>query len=300
VTSDAAAVFAEHRPALVGAAYRVLGTMADAEDAVQETWLRWAEVDHASVETPRAYLLSAVTRQALNLVRTHERRREAYIGPWLPEPVTDASLGADDSAEIAESVSMAMLVVLESLSPAERATFVLHEVFGVPLTEVATTLQKSPAAVRQLAHRAREHVHARTPRHPVDRDIHRAVTERFLSAAEGGSIDALMELLSPDVVLYSDGGGKRRAALRPIVGAEKVLRFGLGVMQNPDTPFVMQVGELNGRAALIAVSDAGVDTVVTFAIDGGIITEVYVMRNPEKLERITAAIAGSPGTRGGR
>jgi len=280
--TDATAVFDEHRQALLGAAYRVLGTMTDAEDAVQETWLRWAAADHDEVESPRAYLLTAVTRQALNIARTQERRREAYVGPWLPEPVTHAP----DTAELAESVSIAMLVVLESLSPAERATFVLHEVFGMPLSEVAETLQKSPAAVRQLAHRAREHVQARRPRQPVDRATHREVTERFLAAASGGSIEELMGMLAPDVVLYSDGGGLRRAALRPIFGAEKVLRFGLGVMQNPDSPVELRIGELNGRAALIAVGMDGVDTVATFLLDGGLITEVYVMRNPEKLRHV--------------
>lgn len=281
--TDAATVFTEHRPALIGAAYRVLGSMTDAEDAVQETWLRWAGVDPEAIESPRAYLLTAVTRQALNFVRTQERRREAYVGPWLPEPATHVP----DAAEVAESVSMAMLVVLESLSPAERATFVLHEVFGMPLTEVAETLQRSPAAVRQLAHRAREHVQAGTPRQPVDRSTHRKVTERFLAAAEGGSIEQLMGLLAPDVVLYSDGGGLRRAALRPIVGLEKVLRFAVGIFENPDTVVSLAVGEVNGQSALIARSEAGVDTVAMFQIDGGLITQVYVVRNPEKLRHVT-------------
>lgn len=296
--TDAASLFTEHRAALIGAAYRVLGSMTDAEDAVQETWLRWSEVDPATVESPRAYLLTAVTRQALNLARTQERRREAYVGPWLPEPVSSvpdtgafrrAGTPPPDTAELAESVSMAMLVVLESLSPAERATFVLHEVFGMPLTEVAAALQKSPAAVRQLAHRAREHVQARTPRQTVDRGIHRRVTERFLSAAEGGSIEQLMGLLAPEVVLYSDGGGLRRAALRPIVGAEKVLRFAFGIIDHPDTAVSVTLGELNGQAALIARSDSGVDTIVSFRVDGDLITEVYIVRNPEKLTRVLPA-----------
>ena len=287
--SEHARIFDQHRTALIGAAYRVLGTMTDAEDAVQETWPRWSAVELASVENPRAYLLSAVTRQALNVARQHERRREAYVGPWLPEPVSDPhSIGADAAAELAESVSLAMLVVLETLSPAERATFVLHEVFGMPLSEVAETLERSPAAVRQLAHRAREHVQARAPRHPVDRSTHREVTERFLTAATGGSLPELLSLLSPDVVLYSDGGGLRRAALRPISTPEKVLRFAIGVMTNPDTPVTMELGELNGYAALIARSAAGVDTVVSFVVDGGIVTEVYVLRNPEKLGFVAA------------
>jgi RNA polymerase sigma-70 factor (ECF subfamily) len=287
--SEHARIFDEHRTALVGAAYRVLGTMTDAEDAVQETWPRWSAVELASVENPRAYLLSAVTRQALNVARQHERRREAYVGPWLPEPVSDAhAIGADAAAELAESVSLAMLVVLETLSPAERATFVLHEVFGMPLSEVAETLERSPAAVRQLAHRAREHVQARAPRHPVDRSTHREVTERFLTAATGGSLPELLSLLSPDVVLYSDGGGLRRAALRPISTPEKVIRFAIGVMTNPDTPVTMELGELNGYAALIARSAEGVDTVVSFVVDGGIVTEVYVVRNPEKLGFVAA------------
>ncbi|MGG5753537.1 RNA polymerase sigma factor SigJ [Zafaria sp. Z1313] len=302
-SSNATALFERHRAAMLGAAYRVLGTVGDAEDAVQETWLRFWRVDPAAVREPRAYLVRAVVRQALNQVRHRGRLRESYVGPWLPEPVYGTGpfgvvpgagvRGGDGSttpepgsaAELAESVSLAMLVVLQSLSPAERAAFVLREVFGLPYAELAEALDRSPEAARQLASRAREHVREASPRFPVDAARHREVTERFLAASRGGSIDDLLQLLSPDVVLISDGGGLRRAALRPIVGRENVLRFSAGIMARPDVSR-LEPAELNGRAGIVAVSGAGVETAVGFRIDGGVVTGIYVMRNPQKLGRV--------------
>lgn len=282
-----AAVFAEHRRDLVGAAYRVLGRMADAEDAVQETWLRFAAVDLAKVEHPRAYLLQAVTRQSLNAVRHQQRLRESYIGPWLPEPISDVrEAGADAAAELADSVSLAMLVVLESLGPVERATFVLHDVFGLGFPEIADALGKTPAAVRQVASRAREHVRERAPRHPVDRKTHRAVTERFLAAAVGGSLEELVSLLAPDVVMFTDGGGFKKAAIQPIRTPEKVLRFVLGVLSKPDAPVRLELAELNGAAAILGSIGDEVDSAISFVIDGNLVTEIYVVRNPQKLGRV--------------
>jgi RNA polymerase sigma-70 factor (ECF subfamily) len=253
-----ASLFAEHRSTMVGAAYRVLGSLHDAEDVVQDVWPRWEAVDLDAVRAPRAYLVQAATRQALNRLREQQRRREEYVGPWLPEPVGDVTrLGAEGEVETAESVSMAMLVVLASLSPLERATFVLKEVFDLPYAEIAETLDRSESAVRQLAHRARSHVHARAPRHAVDAAAHRKVTQAFLAAVQGGSLEDLLVHLSPDVVLITDGGGLKKAALRPVHGVEKVLRFGLGVLAKPDMPTQWRAVEVNGLPGIAGFFEDG-------------------------------------------
>lgn len=295
MSDEHARLFAEHRRAMTGAAYRILGSLAAAEDAVQETWLRWAEVDLETVRNPRAYLLRAASRQALNAARHRARLREDYVGPWLPEPVGDvtvlgthASGDPADVADLAESVSLAMLVVLESLSPLERAAFVLREVFGVPFDEVAATLGRTPESARQLVHRAREHVRERAPRHPVDRSTHREVTERFLAAAAGGSIEDVVRLMSPDVVLVTDGGGKRRAALKPIYGVEKVVRFARGVIERPDVQVSLRIEEVNGEAAILMTRPDGLDGTVTLVVDDGLITAIYLVRNPDKLGHVLA------------
>jgi RNA polymerase sigma-70 factor (ECF subfamily) len=284
-----AALFDEHRRAMVGAAYRVLGTMHDAEDVVQEVWPRWARVDLGEVRNPRDYLVQAATRQALNRLREQQRRREDYVGPWLPEPFSDLST-VGEQVETAESVSMAMLVVLGSLSPLERAAFMLREVFDVPYPEIATTLDRSEPSVRQLVHRARSHVHARAPRHPVDASAHREVTRRFLAAVQGGaSLEDLVAGLSPDVMLISDGGGVKQAALRPIQGADKVLRFLVGVMSKPDAPTQWRAMDVNGQAGIGAFhTDGSLDSVTVFDLDGPLVREIYVVRNPEKLRLLDA------------
>ena len=213
--------FVTHRSLLFTVAYEMLGSAADAEDVVQETWLRWADVDRAEVRDPRAYLVRIVTRQALNRLRTLARRREEYVGEWLPEPLLTSPDVAED-VEFAESVSIAMLTVLETLAPAERAVFVLREVFDLPYADIAAAVDKTPAAVRQIAHRAREHVAARRPRIQVDRAEQQQVVDRFLAALRTGDLQVLLDVLAPDVVLVADGGGEVAAVRRPVVGRDRV------------------------------------------------------------------------------
>jgi RNA polymerase sigma-70 factor, ECF subfamily len=278
-----AAEFAEHRPVLVGAAYRIVGTVADAEDVVQEAWLRWADVERAEVRDVRAFLVTVTTRLALNRLRQQKSRRESYIGPWLPEPVA-SDKSPEQAAEIADDVSMAMLVVLESLSPLERAAFVMREVFDLPFAEIAATLDRSEAAVRQLAHRARSHVHARQPRQAVDEAQHAEITSRFLQVTTDGDIDALIAMLAPDVVLIADGGGKKRAALQPLYGPENVARWMLAVMQRPDVEKpVIRLIELNGELAIAAYDGDRPDTVGFVEAGAEGITSLYLVRNPDKL-----------------
>src|SRR5215210_6646521 len=227
-TPDAARVFDEHRGLLVSVASRVLGSVTDAEDAVQEAWLRWSGVDHSGVDDPRAFLVRVTTRLAIDRLRRAKARRESYVGPWLPEPVLTKQDPAEDAA-MAESVSMAMLVVLETLSPLERAVFVLREAFGMPYAEIADVLGRKDDAVRQLGRRARDHVQQRRSRFDADQSEQRRVTERFLQATSTGNLDALMAVLSPGVTLVADGGGRVLAPRRPVLGAEKVARFLLAV-----------------------------------------------------------------------
>ncbi|MGO1409211.1 MAG: RNA polymerase sigma factor SigJ [Brachybacterium sp.] len=282
-------IFEPHRRALLGAAYRVLGTVADSEDAVQETWLRWQNVDPGTVREPRAYLLRSVTRVALNTVRSRDRRREEYIGPWLPEPVsTDAQSDPGRTAEIADDVSLALLVVLESLSPLERAAFVLREVFALPYPEVAEALERSETSVRQLVSRARAHVRERAPRHPVDESAHQALTSAFLEAAQGMvALEEMVAVLSPEVVLTTDGGGVKRAARRPLHGTSKVLAFIAGIMTKPEVMLLSwRMAEVNGRPALVGHEGPRIDCVVWIEADGGVVTRIDMIRNPAKLGAI--------------
>ncbi|QBX54976.1 RNA polymerase sigma-70 factor [Nocardioides seonyuensis] len=278
--------FVAHRNLLFTVAYEMLGSAADAEDVLQETWLRWADVAREEVRDPRAYLVRVVTRQSLNKLRGNARRREDYVGPWLPEPLLTAPDVADDVV-LADSVSTAMLLVLETLPPVERAVFVLREVFAVEYDEIAAAVDKSPAAVRQIAHRARSHVEARRPRNEVSRDFAEQVFQRFIAAAATGDLQGLMDVLAPDVVLITDGGGKKSSALRPIVGAEKVLRFLAGVY---DLSSKVDVVTVNGTPALRLELAGELEAVVTFTVNGGVITDAYVVRNPDKLGRLGAAV----------
>ena len=275
--------FAEHRSLLFTVAYEMLASAADAEDVVQDSWVRWSTVDHESVRDPRAYLVRIVTRQALNQLRTLGRRRESYVGPWLPEPLLTAPDVADD-VELADSVSLAMLVVLDSLSPLERAVFLLREVFGFEYDEVADATGRTPAAVRQLAHRAREHVRSRRREAVAPGEVER-VTASFFAAAATGDVQQLMDMLAPDVVLLSDGGGKVRAALNPIHGAAKVARFLVGVTPT-DVQAEVDVLQVNGAPALVVRIDGRIDTVATGVLVDGRITELLVVRNPDKLRRL--------------
>jgi RNA polymerase sigma-70 factor (TIGR02957 family) len=279
--------FVQHRNLLFTVAYEMLGSAADAEDVLQETWLRWADVDRVEVRDERAYLVRITTRLCLNRMRTVARRREAYVGPWLPEPLLTTPDVAED-VELADSVSTAMLLVLETLSPTERAVFVLREVFDLPYDEIAAAVDKSPAAVRQVAHRAREHVEARRPRAAVTARERDEVIARFLGAAATGDLQALMDVLAPDVVLLTDGGGVKKAALRPIHGRDKVTRFLEAVM--PDG-FVADAVVVNGSPALRIAVDGEVDAVASLLVEDGRVTGLYIVRNPAKLARLDGLVA---------
>ncbi|MFE7860243.1 RNA polymerase sigma-70 factor [Streptomyces sp. NPDC057403] len=280
-------VFEEHRPVLLGVAYRMLGRVADAEDVVQEAWLRWSGADRGDVREPRAYLVRITTRLAIDRLRQVKARNEAYVGPWLPEPyVTDFGDTVPDTAEkavLADSVSLAVLVVLESLSPLERAVFVLREAFGYPYAEIASMLDRGEPAVRQLAGRARRHVEERRPRYEVDPGRRRELTERFLAAAGEGDLEGLMALLAPDVRLVGDSGGKSRAPLRVLESADKVGRFVIGAAAKgvPEPSF--RFLELNGGPALVVLSDGRPDSVFQLDVSDGRIQAIYIIRNPDKL-----------------
>jgi RNA polymerase sigma-70 factor (TIGR02957 family) len=274
--------FVAHRSLLFTVAYEMLGSAADAEDVVQETWLRWAKVRQADVHDSRAYLVRMVTRQALNRLRSVSRRREEYVGEWLPEPLLTSPDVAED-AEFAESVSIAMLTVLETLGPAERAVFVLHEVFETPYDEIAEIVGKTSVAIRQIAHRAREHVAARRPRMQVNQAEQEAVLERFMAAATGGDIKGLLELLAPDVVLIADGGGLVAAARKPLRGAQRVANFLAHLADFPD--LVAITASLNGMPGL-RIDVGGDVSAVSLVIEHDRITRIYAIRNPNKLGRL--------------
>jgi RNA polymerase sigma-70 factor (ECF subfamily) len=291
------ASFDRHRRLLFTVAYQMLGSVADAEDVVQDTWLRWSAADREDVDDDRAYLVRIASRLALDRLRSARSRRETYVGPWLPEPlVTEPAAEADpaDAAELGEQVSLALLVVLETLSPVERAVFVLREVFGMPAAEVARVLGRSEAAVRQLAHRARQHVEARQPRFDTDRRAQQEVTERFLAAAIGGDVEGLLAAMSPGVVLVSDGGGKVKAARRPIVGADKVARF-LAAIGPVGAGLGLRVGmaEVNGAPAVVAWSDEGPYMALQLVLVDGLVEQVFYMGNPDKLAGLAAAAGNS-------
>ncbi len=271
--------FVTHRRLLFTVAYEMLGSATDAEDIVQETWLRWAGTDRTAVRDPRAYLVRIVTRQALNRFRTVSRRREDYVGEWLPEPLLTGPDVADD-AELAENVSIALLTVLETLGPVERAVFVLHEVFETPYVEVAEVVGKTPAAVRQIGRRAREHVAARRPRMQVDRAQQEATLGKFMAAVTSGDVQGLVEVLAPEVILIADGGGLVPAARRPLVGAQTVVAFLARVASLAG--LVATTARFNGMPSARFEVD-GVVTAVSLVIEGGRITRIYAMRNPDKL-----------------
>ncbi|MFF4461088.1 RNA polymerase sigma-70 factor [Streptomyces sp. S1A1-7] len=287
VTDTATETFLAHRNLLFTVAYEMLGSAADAEDVLQETWLRWVKVDLGQVRDPRAYLVRITTRQSLNRLRTMSRRKEVYVGPWLPEPLLTAPDVAED-VELAESVSMAMMLVLETLSPTERAVFVLREVFDVGYDEIAAAVDKTPAAVRQIAHRARRHVDARRPREVVPSGRIRAALESFQRAFEARDLQGLMDVLAPEVVLVSDGGGLKQAALRPISGAEKVVRFIVGGTGKAEGTLTSDPTVVNGNPALVLRLDGEVDGIMAIRVEDARITGLYYVRNPEKLTRVAS------------
>jgi RNA polymerase sigma-70 factor (TIGR02957 family) len=291
------AAFDRHRRLLFTVAYQMLGSVADAEDVVQDAWLRWSAGDRDDVADPRAYLVRTASRLALDRLTAARTRRETYVGPWLPEPLLtdEADRGPEEATELGEQVSLALLVVLETLSPVERAVFVLREVFGLPVAEVAAALGRSEAAVRQQAHRAREHVQARRPRFATDRRTQREVTERFLDAAAGGDVEALVALLAPDVVLVTDGGGRARAALRPITGTDKVCRFLLATaaagLELPDMR--VDVAEVNGLPGIVAWTGGEPFLAISLTVTHGRVDQVLVVRNPDKLTGLGAPPSGT-------
>lgn len=286
-TQEATDAFVTYRNLLFTVAYEMLGSAADSEDVLQETWLRWAEVDQAEVHDERAYLVRIATRLALNRMRTLARRRESYVGPWLPEPLLTTPDVAED-VELADSVSTAMLLVLETLSPTERAVFVLREVFAFGYDEIAAAVDKSPAAVRQIACRARAHVDERRPRAEVSTAERDAVIARFLGAAVTGDLQGLMDVLAPDVVLLTDGGGVKKAALRPILGRDKVLRFLEAVTPEDGSAELVVV---NGAPALRLLVGGEVDAIGSILIEDGLVTGLYIVRNPAKLARLDGVVA---------
>ncbi|MCM1968800.1 MULTISPECIES: RNA polymerase sigma-70 factor [Streptomyces] len=283
-TEAATEVFVAHRNLLFTVAYEMLGSAADAEDVLQEVWLRWVAVDLERVRDRRAYLVRITTRQALNRLRTLQRRKEAYVGPWLPEPLLTSPDVAED-VELAESVSMALMLVLETLAPTERAVFVLREVFDVGYDEIAAALDKTPAAVRQIAHRARQHVESRRPRATVSAERTRAALDSFRRTLETGDIQGLLDVLAPDVVLVTDAGGLK-GAVRPILGADRVSRYVVGGIRKArvDVDYVPTV--MNGHPALILRVNGVTDGVMALRIEDDRICGLYYVRNPAKLTHI--------------
>ncbi|MGV9840178.1 RNA polymerase sigma-70 factor [Nocardia niigatensis] len=279
--------FVAHRRLLFGTAYQMLGTVTDAEDVLQDAWIKWHEVDRDTVTHPKSYLVRTVTNLALNRLTSARATRETYVGPWLPEPLLTTSADAAEETEMADTVSTAMLVVLETLSPVERAVFVLREVFGYSHAEIAGFLDRPEATVRQISHRARSHVHSRRPRFDTDVAIRSEVTEKFLAAAQGGDVNALMELLAPDVTLWNDGGGKVTAARRPLYGPDHVARWMLGAMAKPISAGIrLESAYINGELGLLAmIGDYSVGA-LTYDIRDGRIENIRFQVNPDKLAGI--------------
>jgi RNA polymerase sigma-70 factor (TIGR02957 family) len=284
VTQDTTATetFQAHRELLAAMAYQLLGSSAEAEDVVQETWLRWDRSDRERIENPRSWLVRVATRLALDRLRSARARRERYVGPWLPEPLLTSPDIAED-VERAEAVSMAMLVVLETLSPLERAVFVLREAFGFSYADIAGALDRSEQSVRQLAHRARDHVQARRPRFRLERGVRQRVTERFLAASLGGDIEELLRVLSPEVTLVADGGGEVAAARRPIHGASKVALLLAAIAGGAVDARVELVDVNGGPAAVLSAAGAGTAVVLVDVDADERVRTVYIVANPEKL-----------------
>ncbi|WP_433516821.1 RNA polymerase sigma factor SigJ [Nonomuraea sp. CA-143628] len=290
--------FEDHRGLLTGVAYRILGSVADAEDVVQEAWLRWSGVDETTVADPKAYLVRIASRLAIDRLRWAKSRRESYVGPWLPEPISTAPDVAEH-AELADSVEFALLVVLETLSPLERAVFVLREAFDLPFSEIAEVIGRAEPATRQLARRARDHVQEKRPRFDVDRGERRRITERFIRASTSGDLDGLIELLSTDVMLVSDGGGKARSPLRALTGAANVTRF-LTSIATPEgiAKFMASIGtsdlvtlsyglaNVNDAPAVVVSAGDRVVTVISLLVTNGKIDTIYLIANPDKITHI--------------
>jgi RNA polymerase sigma-70 factor (ECF subfamily) len=275
--------YVTHRRLLFTVAYEMLGSAADADDVLQESWLKWHGVDRRRIRDPKAYLVTIVTRTALDRLRTLARRREDYIGPWLPEPLLTAPDVADD-VELADSLSTAMLLVLETLTPTERAVFLLRDVFDLDYDELADAVGKTPAAVRQIAHRARTHVAARRPRGATSQEATRVALEAFLRALDTGDLQGLVDILAPDVVMLGDGGGVKQALPRAVAGADKVgrlLRMAMSTAR--DRGMVAEPAHVNGWPALVLRQEGEIDSVLSVRVEDGLVAAVYTVRNPDKL-----------------
>ncbi|WP_433679243.1 RNA polymerase sigma-70 factor [Nocardia sp. CA-119907] len=276
--------FIEHRRLLFSTAYRMLGTVTDAEDILQDAWLKWNETDQSTVQHPKSYLVRTVTNLSLNRLTSAKAKRETYVGPWLPEPLLTSPNIAEET-ELADTVSTAMLVVLETLNPVERAVFLLREVFGYSHAEIADTLDKPEATVRQIAHRARSHVQSRRPRFDTDKAERAHITEQFMSACNGGDLNALMDLLAPDVTSWSDGGGVVTAARRPLYGPDHVARWVLGVLAKPTVAgVVLEPAHINGELGALALIDGNPVAAFTYDIIDGHIHNLRFQVNPNKLK----------------
>ena len=275
-----------HRQRLFGLAYRMLGSAAEAEDVVQETFLRWASVDRANVDNPAGWLTTVCSRLCVDRLRSAHRRREEYVGPWLPEPLLTAEADASATVLEHESLTLAFLVVLDTLTPPERVAFLLHDVFGHPHDEIATMLDRSPAAVRQLASRARRRIRDAQVPAPVSRDEGEALVDAFLTATAGGDLERLLGLLAPDVEMTSDGGGVVSAARRPVRGAEAVARFLLGLGRRADERYELRLTRVNGAPGLVVVHDGRPDSVFALTATQGRVTQIHVVRNPDKLRGV--------------
>jgi RNA polymerase sigma-70 factor, ECF subfamily len=298
--SNPAASFEPYRQRLRGLAYRMLGSMADAEDAVQETYLRWHGADRDKVSDPRAFLMTTTARICLDMLTSARARREEYVGPWLPEPVLDtAALAPDSRAELAEDLSIALLLTLDRLSALERAAFLLHDVFDFSFTEVAAALERSEAACRQLASRARAHVRASRPRGATASPArsgeidpkHAQLMSAFAAAVQSGDLNALTQMLASDVRIVTDGGGKVRSALEIIEGADRASRFLVEVTRKrPDAwwrdDFTVRFAPVNGLPGVIVDAPEGAMQTTAFEIEGGVIRALYVVRNPDKLRHL--------------
>lgn len=284
---DFDSMFEDLRPALSRLAYRMLGSLPDVDDVLQEAYLRWSRAPRDEVRTPQAWLNTTVTRLCIDRRRAIDARKETYVGPWLPEPIVEvAAPPADAQAEAVESVSLAMMVVLESLTPVERAAYLLRRAFDYSYAEIAAMLEKSEANCRQLVSRAEEHVRQRKPRYDATRAEAERITGAFVAACTSGDLDGLVALLADDAVVYSDGGGKAKAALAPVVGADRVSRFFLGIMRKTPELRRFQFVSVNGMPGLMASADGGVANVMTFEIVDGRIAKCFIIRNPDKLARV--------------
>jgi len=285
-SGDAAQSFEPFRPKLRRVAYRMLGSVADAEDVVQDAFLRWLDTDRSAVATPEAYLVRVTTRLCLDVLKSARRRRETYIGPWLPEPVFEADSDLDDD------VTLPLLIALERLSPLERAAFLLHDVFGMPFDDVAASIGRDVPATRQLAARARQHVHDARPRFTVDRERGLAFAEAFFNASRSGDLSALTTMLADDVTLTGDGGGKRPAGMEPLVGIAAVLKLFEGLATRfPVRPSTLvRYGQINGLPGFVTLEADGLLQTTTLDIQDGRIAGIYVVRNPDKLRHLEASL----------